>query len=323
VKLGETDATRRRIGPLHAVDESGDPVLGEDFGGMGELEISVGGATFVAALGSTTEIGNGYYYYNGTAGDALVGPWVEIKISGVCVEFTLREDVAEQLGGIIAGETDDDDLAVGPLRFIDADGDELGAADVAGATKQVSVNGAAWGAPAGSFAVNDDGYLIYTADPTEAAEPGWIAVRISGTCQEVVFREDVVEEFKNQIAPEIEIVSPTPGVAPGQPGGFPRSRRQAVQTPIVLRVTDEVPGLAYLSVTVKFFGSADELDDDTRATEETVYRDSQFRGKHAASSYLEVEEDGIVLHIYREGGWLGRYLKFAVDSIDGDGNMAA
>jgi len=319
--LGETDPDARHVGPLHAVDGDGNPVLGEDFSGAGELEIKVGGGAFATALGTIVETGSGYYYYLATAADALVGPWIEIKIAGVCQEFTLREDVKLQLEGIIAGETDPDLLVIGSLRFIDADGNPLGAADIAAATKEVSINGAALGAPAGTFSCVDDGYLDYIADPTEVTDRGWVAVRISGTCQEIMFREDIVVEAKNATAPEIEIVSPTPGVAPGQPGGFPASRRAAERTPIVLRITDDAPGLGYIEVAVRFYGSQAELDADENGVEETVFRKGQFRGKHVASSYVEDIDDGVELHVFRDGGWLGRFIKFAVDPIDEDGNL--
>lgn len=122
-------------------------------------------------------------------------------------------------------------------------------------------------------------------------------------------------------APEIEIVSPTPGVAPGEPGGFPRSRRQAIATPIVLRLRDATPGLEYIEIAVRFYGSQDELDADENGIEETVYRRGNFRGKHVLGSTAVIDGDDLVLTVFRDGGWIGRFIKFAVDAIDGDGNL--
>lgn len=116
--------------------------------------------------------------------------------------------------------------------------------------------------------------------------------------------------------PTIEVISPTPGVAPGQPGGFPLNKREAQATPIVLRITDLAPGLAYLCVTVRF----------TDGSEEVVYRRGQFRGPHIAGSTQSLSLDGteLTLSAKRRGGWPDvRYLVFAVDAIDGVGNVAA
>lgn len=123
-------------------------------------------------------------------------------------------------------------------------------------------------------------------------------------------------------APTITIVSPTPGVAPGQPGGFPRNRQEALVTPIVLRVSDAAPGIAYIEVAVRFYGSQEELDADENGVEETIYRRGNFRGKHTSSS-VEVDGTDLILTVFRAGGWTGRFIKFSVDSLDSDGNLTA
>lgn len=127
---------------------------------------------------------------------------------------------------------------------------------------------------------------------------------------------------KDTEAPVIEIVSPTPGVAPGEPGGFPRSRRQAIRTPIVLRVGDAAPGLLYLEIAVRFYGSEDDLDADVNGIEETIYRRGGFRGKHVLGSTAVPDGDDLILTVFRDGGWSGRFIKFFVDPVDGDGNLA-
>lgn len=123
------------------------------------------------------------------------------------------------------------------------------------------------------------------------------------------------------VPPVVTIISPTPGVAPGAPGGFPRRRADAILTPIVLRVGDAAPGLAYLNVTVRFYGSAAELAADQNGVEEEVYRRGGFRGKHVHGSSAVPDGADLVLTVMRQGGWLGRYIKFAVDPIDGAGNL--
>jgi hypothetical protein len=299
-------------------------VSGEDFSGAGELEISIAGGAFGATAGTIVEIGtSGYYYYVATAGEASVGPWIAIKLDIVCQEFTFREDLHAVAAGITPGETDPTLLRIGPLRFVDQDGNELTEPDIGSVINLTSINGAAWTAAAGTLEFIENGYLYYVADPTEVASPGgWLAVAIGFICVETVLREDVVEgSTKDEVAPTIEIVSPTPGVAPGEPGGFPASRRAAQRTPIVLRVTDVDPGVGYLEVAVRFYGSAADLEADVRGVEETVYRKGQFRGKHVGGSYVEVIDDGIELHVFRDGGWSGRFIKFTVDPLDADGNL--
>lgn len=323
--LGESYAARRRIGPLYAADETGAPVLGEDFSGTNELLLTVGGDAFVVPAGSIGEIGDGYYYYEATLSDASVGPWIAIKIGGVCQEFELREDVASQIGGILAGTTDSELLQIGPLPFFDSTGAELGSGDVGSVTTEISINGSAWDAATGALTLTDDGYLYYVANPLDVVEPGWIAVKITGPCQEIVFREDVVSfAISNSVPPEVVVVSPTPGVAPGDPGGFPKNYDLAKNTPIVLEITDLFPGVQYLVVIARFYMTSESPN----PVEEVVFRRGQFRGLYIKYSYLESIGDGVRLHTRRYGGWptnsdgvMGHIL-FAVDALDASGNLA-
>lgn len=298
--LGETDPDARHVGPLHAVDGDGNPVLGEDFSGAGELEIKVADGAFAAALGTIVETGSGYYYYLATAADALVGPWIEIKIAGVCQEFTLREDVAAQLGGIIAGETDPDLLVIGSLRFIDADGNPLGAADIAAATKEVSINGAALGAPAGTFSCVEDGYLDYIADPTEVTARGWVAVRISGTCQEIMFREDVVDPLDSD-EPTTEAVTPIGEID--------------ADDEIVIDVADDVE-LSYIAAFATLSGSLQKI---------AIFRRGAFEPGFTLGSYVEEipEDEGVRsrLHIKPDGPWPPGNVSITVDPVDSHGNL--
>jgi len=112
--------------------------------------------------------------------------------------------------------------------------------------------------------------------------------------------------------PVITVVSPTPGVAPGMPGGFPLDPVAAAATEIVLQVTDINPGLALVVVSASFLGNT---------IAETVYRRGAFRGVYAASSYALPIAAGLELHCRRTGGWpagtstIGD-IEFDVDAID-------
>ncbi len=190
MKLNEAVASSRRIGPLKAVDGSGTPVV--DFGAPGAVTVSVNDGAFVAAGGTITAIGGGYVYYNATAADASVRGFITVKLDVVCVEYTFREEVELAPQGIIVNEPIASLRRVGPLRLVDVGGAELGS--LAGVTVEVSRNGAAWAAPAGVTSLIEAGYADYGAALADVADVGWIAVKLTGACQEFVFRSTVVAE---------------------------------------------------------------------------------------------------------------------------------
>ncbi len=189
MKIGETIASRRRVGPLQAVDSSGDAVTGATFAGAGELELMPAGEAFGAAAGTIGEIGSSWYYYEAALEDA-VGPWFAVKLAGVCEEFAYQEDVAEIQEGIVAGETDVEALTIGPIPIVDEDGEPL--ASIVGIDVDLSLTGSPWDAPGGTLQLGDDGFAYYVAAPSEAVQPGWIALRLTGACEEVVFVQEVV-----------------------------------------------------------------------------------------------------------------------------------
>jgi hypothetical protein len=113
--------------------------------------------------------------------------------------------------------------------------------------------------------------------------------------------------------PVITILSPTPGVAPGAPGGFPVDWVTARNTPIVLQVIDATPGgLAYLAIVARF-GSG--------AQEQTVYRRGAFRGDYAALSIATSLPSGVLLQVRNINGWPPGGVTFAIDPVDKVGNL--
>lgn len=121
-------------------------------------------------------------------------------------------------------------------------------------------------------------------------------------------------------APTITIVSPTPGVPPGQPGGFPADWETARDTPIVVEIADAAPGLAYACVVARFPGAPHEI---------VVYRRGAFRAGFATRSWSESLGNTLRLHCLPDGWWpvAGpeelEDITFALDAIDGAGNLAA
>lgn len=206
MRRAETTATARRIGPLLALDASGNPVLEEDFSGDGELEVSLDGGAFGPTTGTIIEIGQGYYCLEAPEEDAATAKlWIAAKLAGVCEEFVFREDMERSPNGIIAGEADPAERRIGPLLALDEEGEKLDEPALAGVTVEISVNGSPWAAGEGSLAIHDDGYPYYEPTQPEVAARGWICVKISGDCEEFTLREDLVDPL-----PPEEVVEETP-----------------------------------------------------------------------------------------------------------------
>ncbi len=120
-------------------------------------------------------------------------------------------------------------------------------------------------------------------------------------------------------APEVTIVSPTPGVAPGEPGGFPLDYRLAKATPIVIDVVDTAPGNRLINVVFQQAASS-----TTDAIEEVIYRRGSFRGGYIAGSAQQTITDGVRLTCVRAAGWPGSDAPawtITVDAIDENGNL--
>lgn len=118
--------------------------------------------------------------------------------------------------------------------------------------------------------------------------------------------------------PVITIVSPTPDTNPGGGGGFSSDWLVARVTPIVIEITDLAPGNEYLCLTCTYAGASNEI---------VVYRRGAFRGEFGALSFAQSITNGLRLTILPAGGWPSsdalNDVTFAVDAIDGDGNLAA
>lgn len=101
-------------------------------------------------------------------------------------------------------------------------------------------------------------------------------------------------------------------VSPAVPNGFSSDWLVARNTPVVLRVTDAVPGVEYITVTVFYSGT----------NEEVIYRRGSFRGEYVGLSTQTAIANGLELTVRRADGWLPGSMTFSVDALDGDGNLA-
>lgn len=190
MRAHEGIAAARRIGPLYA-ELGGSPVTGENFNGAGELEISIAGSAWAAPAGTISAIGGGWYYYQCTAVEATVPPWVAIKLAGVCDEFTFREDVTEAITGIKRSEPESALRRVGPLFAGLSDTPVTGEVFDGAGELEISINGATWIAATGRITELSEGYYYYTPDVLEIGSHGWIAIKIDGVCDQFVLREDI------------------------------------------------------------------------------------------------------------------------------------
>ncbi len=118
--------------------------------------------------------------------------------------------------------------------------------------------------------------------------------------------------------PTITIISPTPDVDPGDPGGFSDDWQTARFTPIVLEIKDVTPGNRYQCLVARYPGAEDEI---------VVYRRGAFRGSFYGLSTSSAVAHGIRLSILPINGWPSSDeladVVFDIDAIDQDGNLTA
>jgi hypothetical protein len=120
------------------------------------------------------------------------------------------------------------------------------------------------------------------------------------------------------VPPTITIISPTPGVAPGAPGGFSADWQIARMTPVVARVADLAPGNRYQAIVLRYAGTVDEI---------TVYRRGAFRGGFVGPSTVTAINATTLEFSFRPAtGWppLAASVTFSLelDALDGAGNLA-
>lgn len=113
--------------------------------------------------------------------------------------------------------------------------------------------------------------------------------------------------------PSIENMTPTPGVAPGEPGGFPADYATAKFTPIEFDLVDVAPGLATFVIWCQF-----PLEDDAIVVHDGV----SFRGQWSARSTIEAIANGYHLSVLPSSGWPpGEIPDFTVRAVDAAGNV--
>lgn len=111
--------------------------------------------------------------------------------------------------------------------------------------------------------------------------------------------------------PVISPVSPLPGIAPGDPDGFPLDADLAAVTPIIVDITDVFPGVVFISVVNVTDGGA------------AVFRGSNFLGEYINGSSSPSITNGTELAMLPDGGWVGPFVQLDIDAIDAAGNYTS
>ncbi len=193
MKLDEETASARRIGPIKAIEIDGTPVT--DFSAPGSKQISINNGAWTNTASAIGVIGDGYVYLEASPVEVSVQGFISVRLADVCLERVIREELELAPQGIPVGTNDAALLHVGPLEAKDEAGDAVVGELFDGAGElEVSVNGSAWAPAAGDIVEMSDGFYDYVPDPTEVSAVGWLAVKITGPCQEFVFRVDIVTE---------------------------------------------------------------------------------------------------------------------------------
>lgn len=295
MKLNEATATARRIGPIKAIDADGNPVV--DFSAGGAKEISVNDGAFGAAGGAVVAIGGtaGYVYYQASLADASVRGFVDLKLAGSAQGVTLREEVEIAPQGIPVGTNDAALLHSGAIRLVDDAGNKL--ASLVGVVVEVTINGSNWAAPAGNLTLIEAGYADYAPNASEVVNRGWLAVKVSGVCQEFVFRVDITDPADVAL-PTCAVVSPAIGdIDPDET--------------LVVDVTDDI-AIAYIAVYVTYTGTL---------RKETVFRRGAFEPGYSIGSAIVPIAGGYRLHIKRDTDWPEGSVTITIDPVDTVGNV--
>lgn len=137
------------------------------------------------------------------------------------------------------------------------------------------------------------------------------------------FAELVTGKPIDDTKPVLAIISPTPGVQPGQPGGFPLDALQARFTPIVLTITD--PEAFSLIALMAFFPDNDDEPDVITVFDGVL---NAFQGRfQGGRSTVEVIANGFRFVVCPANGWpttedgAVRDISFRVRAVDSNGNL--
>lgn len=115
------------------------------------------------------------------------------------------------------------------------------------------------------------------------------------------------------VDPVVTAVSPTPGVNPGDPGGFSAVYDFATRTPVVLDVIDTAPGLRLVLLTARFNDTLETL---------VVHDGIVFRYPFdTTGSTRTAIPSGYRYTVLRRDGWPPGEVVFNIHAVDRAGNL--
>lgn len=276
-------------------------------------QIAKNSSALSTAIGQITHVGDGLYCYEFDETEVDTPGFVAFVFSRAGYRPQLAWTSVEAIWS--PGETDTTLLRF-PFAIVNDDGELAEGAVASGAELQTSRHGAAFANAGGSLTEIDYGFYFYEGVAADAADEGPLAVKFEKAGFRTTFATfDVAASGGAGDPPAISIVSPTPGVAPGDPGGFPADFESAIHTPIVIEVS-AAGGLALVVVVVRF-------KDETQI-ERCIYRRGAFRRGFAAASFEEIDGDILRLHVIPDSSWPASTanvlddVSFDVDAVGGD-----
>lgn len=315
--------TPGQILPVYLEDAAGNPVTGV-IPAAGELRLTLSGNTLQDGTGVWTEGGSGKYTYEMTQPESDTPGYVGILVTVPNAKPYPYVDEAE--GSLLP--TSSAEARRVPVWVADVLGNGLEGLD-AEILYEIAFEEGDFEAISGTHGEAGGGFYYYE---NTSPELDYRLITLKAThddAEDYVYAYSAAGVTSDTTAPELIVVSPTPGATPGSVGGFPASRAVADLTPVVLKIYDVNPGLRYACVTLP----ADPVlvDGVTVTPEEVVYRRGQFRGRFVAGStqrtyHEEIEEEDTVvveLSIRRLGGWprTPASLIFSLDMVDQSGNQ--
>jgi hypothetical protein len=295
INVNESTAALRRI-PFYLVDsttgltgQTGVSLTGSD------LQLSKNGAAFASFAGSVTEVGNGFYYYQCTAGEVDTPGFLALKVveSGVrtlmIVETINAEDFYDTFR--VPFYLVDSLTGLTPQTSVSITGAEL----------QVSENGAAFASFAGSITEVGSGLYYYTPHANEISPTdGFFTIKVVKTgVRTLITSQDYEEGYLTDASSSTVSVT------------LPEDEEDYA----LVEVYDD-GGINYIHINVQ-----DRTDGPRLIAYETdVGFIHPFNGASTVSG-SGTSVDPYIFHVYRRGRWpTGIEVVFRVKVVDGSGN---
>lgn len=295
MNVGEANSLMRRIPLVVYVD--GDGSLASDADRVipaHAIQVSLNGAAFVDAAGTFVGDGSGAYWYEATLSETLTAGFIAIKYQAPGFQTAIVWEPIGQIFGV--GESAASRRRL-PFVIYDAGMPPslaTGAAiSLPAHALRSSRDGAAFADASGELVEVGSGLYYYQGTAADVVQRGTLAVMFSRSGYQTQVSCVAVGggTFAGSSVFSVTAVSPAPGVAPGEIGGFSVDFASARNVAITIDVTGDTSLLQPLMIA--------RFDDD----EEVVFRRGQFGTHYNGQSMVVGIPRGIRFIIRRTGGW--------------------